>query len=100
MFALVVRGVIYLKADETSAADFAREGSGPLIYMRSKSKGRPRRHALTYWRLPERLYDDPDEPAIWARRAFHIAQRKEMIARRGSKYRLTGNSVDRRRSRA
>ena len=29
----------------------------------------------SYWRLPERLYDDPDELAGWARAALAAAQR-------------------------
>ena len=82
MFGLVVRDVIYLKADATSIADFEREGCGPFTYTRGKSKGRPTQHALPYWRLPERLYDDPDALADWARRAFAAAERKK-FARRG-----------------
>ena len=70
MFGLIVRDVIYLKADETSIADFEREGSEPFTYTRGKSTGRPRRHALPYWRLPERLYDDPDELAVWGDACF------------------------------
>jgi DNA transformation protein and related proteins len=46
MFGLIVRDAIYLKADETSIADFEREGSEPFTYTRGKSTGRPRRHAL------------------------------------------------------
>ncbi len=86
MFGLVVRDVIYLKADETSSADFEREGSESFTYVRGKSirgksSGRPSRHALPYWRLPERLYDDSDELAVWARRALAIAQRKKLAQR-------------------
>src|SRR5262249_31849796 len=40
MFGLVVRGAIYLKADETSIADFKGEGSGPFTYTRGKKSGR------------------------------------------------------------
>src|SRR5215471_16183847 len=40
MFALVARDMIYLKADETSIADFKREGSGPFTYTRGKKSGR------------------------------------------------------------
>lgn len=81
MFGLVVRGVIYLKADETSIADFEREGSEPFTYVRGKTSGRPSRHALRYWRLPERLYDDPDALAQWAGRALALAQRKKFARR-------------------
>ena len=62
MFGLVVRGTIYLKADATNSADFVREGSGPFTYTRGKASGRPSEHALSYWRLPDRLYDDPEKP--------------------------------------
>jgi DNA transformation protein len=77
MFALVVRGTIYLKADATSIAGFKREGSGPFTYTRGKKSGRPSEHGLPYWRLPDRLYDDPDELALWAERALTIAQRQK-----------------------
>ncbi len=80
MFGLVVREVIYLKADETSAAFFEREGCGPFTYIRGKASGRPREHALPYWRLPDRLYDDPDELAVWAERALAVAQAKKIAA--------------------
>jgi len=81
MFGLVVRGTIYLKADETSTADFKREGSSPFTYTRGKKSGRLSEHALPYWRLPDRLYDDPDELAVWAERALAIAQRQKFAPR-------------------
>ncbi len=79
MFALVFDGVIYLKVDEASIPDFEREGSQPFVYTRAKSLGRVGRHSLSYWRLPERLYDDPDELAAWAGRALAIAERKKVV---------------------
>jgi DNA transformation protein and related proteins len=78
MFALVHDGAIYLKVDETSIPDFEREGSKAFTYTRSK---RPGRIALPYWRLPERLYDDPEELAVWAVRAFAVAERKKFKPR-------------------
>jgi DNA transformation protein and related proteins len=85
MFGLIVRDVIYLKADESSVADFEREGCKPFTYTRGKKSGRPSEHALPYWRLPERLYDDPDELAVWAKRAFATAERKKFASRAQSK---------------
>jgi len=82
MFGLIVREVIYLKADETSTGDFEREGCGPFTYIRGKNSGRPKQHALPFWRLPERLYDDPDELADWARKALDVAQRKKLATRK------------------
>jgi DNA transformation protein len=81
MFGLAFDATIYLKVDETSIPDFEREGSRPFTYSRGKSRGRVSRHALPYWRLPERLYDDPDELAVWAARALAIAERKKFAPR-------------------
>jgi DNA transformation protein len=78
MFGLVVREVIYLKADDGNAGDFEAEGCAPFTYTRGGKTGQPRQHALPYWRLPERLYDDPEELAAWAARAFAAAERKKL----------------------
>jgi DNA transformation protein and related proteins len=84
-FALVFDGAIYLKVDDASIPDFEREGSRPFVYTRAKSKGRVGRASLSYWRLPERLYDEPDELAAWARKAFAIAERKKLTPRKRAK---------------
>jgi DNA transformation protein and related proteins len=81
MFGLVIRDVIYLKVDEGNRPDFEREGCAPFTYTRGKKSGRPSQRALPYWRLPERLYDDPDELALWARRALAAAARKKFAPR-------------------
>lgn len=84
MIALIVRDVIYLKADDGTVPAFEREGAEPFSYTTSKGKtgkgktseGMPaRRVIMSYWRLPERLYDDPDELAQWAREALAVARR-------------------------
>ena len=87
MIGLIVRDVIYLKADESTAPDFEREDCKPFTYIRGKNSNRPTEHALPFWRLPERLYDDPDELADWARKAFAVAQRKKMAAGKRTKQR-------------
>jgi DNA transformation protein len=81
MFALLFDGAIYLKVDETTIPDFEREGSRPFVYTRAKSPGRVGRASLSYWRLPERLYDDPDELAVWAERALGVAERRKFVSR-------------------
>jgi DNA transformation protein and related proteins len=83
MFGLVFDGAIFLRVDDASIPDFEREGSVPFVYTRAKSPGRIGRHSLSYWRLPERLYDDPEELVSWARRAAAIArERKETPSKR------------------
>jgi DNA transformation protein len=93
MFALVFDGAIFLKVDETSIPDFEREGSRPFVYTLAKSPGHVGRASLSYWRLPERLYDDPEELAVWAARALAIARHKKIAPRRRPKQKRTSGSV-------
>lgn len=70
MFAIVVDDTLYLKADETSSRAFAAEGKGQFTYT---PRGRAT-VAMSYWEVPERLLDDPEELASWAREAHRIAK--------------------------
>lgn len=70
MFGLVADDVLYLKSDDAGRSAFEAEGLGPFVYS---GKGKP--VAMSYWRAPERLYDDPDEMAAWGRRAMAVARR-------------------------
>ena len=78
MIALVVDDVIYLKADAVIVPLFEGEGLSPFSYRRTEG----RRTLMSYWRMPERLYDDPDELAVWARRSMAAAQRSAAPKRR------------------
>ena len=71
MFALVHDGVIYLKADAHNAPAFEREDLAPFTYTTSGG----RRGVMSYRRMPDRLYDDPDELVAWAREALAAARR-------------------------
>jgi len=97
MFGLVFDGAIFLKVDDASIPDFEREGSRPFVYTRAKSAGRVGRHSLSYWRLPERLYDDPDELAVWAARALAIAERKKLSSRARAKPKPSSKRAAKRR---
>jgi DNA transformation protein and related proteins len=71
MFALVSDETLYLKADETTRADFEAEGMQPFSYATKDG----RNTLVSYWRAPERLFDDPDEMLAWATRALAAAKR-------------------------
>ena len=71
MFGLVADDTLYLKADDETKAAFEAEGLAAFAY---ESDGRT--IALSYWRIPERLLDDPDELLIWAETALAVAMRK------------------------
>ena len=78
MFALASRGLIYLKADGRAVEAFRREGKGPFTYGAKGGK----RTVMSYWALPDRLYDDPDALASWAETALMAARRAKKPATR------------------
>ncbi len=80
MFGIVFDETIYLRVDAVSIPDFEREGSTPFVYPLAKSPDRLRRPSQSFWRLPERFYDDPDELALWAGRALAIAEHKRSVS--------------------
>src|SRR3954469_23029023 len=77
-FALALRGGLYLRADEQTIPRFEAEGSRPFQYQtRTKTVT-----VASYWQLPERLYDDPDELAGWASAALAAAERAALAKER------------------
>ena len=70
-FAMALRGGLIFRVDEQSVAKYEAEGSKPFQYD-TKNKTVV---VKSYWQVPERLYDDPEELAIWARQAVGAAQR-------------------------
>jgi DNA transformation protein len=77
-FAFVFDGVIFLKTDDESVPAFQDDGSKPFVYPLAKTP-RVRKKPSTFWRMPERLYDDPNELAVWAGRSLAIAQRRKAL---------------------
>ena len=91
MFALVHAGVIYLRTDGVSAAAFDRENLPPFTYT---ARGVTR--ALSaYRRMPDRLYDDGDELAAWARSALAAARRAQAPTRQPRKRAASKRAVRR-----
>jgi DNA transformation protein and related proteins len=76
-FALALRGGLYFRADEQTIPRFEAEGAKPFSYQtkaRTVTVG-------SYWQLPERLYDDPEDLTGWARAALAAAQRAALRKR-------------------
>lgn len=70
-FAMSLRAGIILRIDEQTVDRFDAEGAKSFQYQT-----RNRTVVVNSYRhLPERLYDDPDELAIWAREAVEAARR-------------------------
>lgn len=71
IIALIADDVLFLKADETTQPDFISEGCGPFTYMTKDGE-----HSLnTYWRAPDRLFDDIDAMHDFARKALKASRR-------------------------
>ena len=71
IFALILRDALYFKVDDGNRAAYQAEGLQPFSY---EARGRTVELG-TYWRVPERLFDDPDEMLEWARAAAAAGQR-------------------------
>ena len=70
-FALALRAGLYFRADEETIPQFKAEGSSPFQYQtRDKTVT-----VGSYWQLPARLFDDPEDLTDWARSALAAAHR-------------------------
>jgi DNA transformation protein and related proteins len=89
MIGLVSDGVIFLKADETDIPRFEHEGMRAFSYRR-----KDRMQTInSFWRMPERLYDEPDELAEWAARAMAGARRLDSHSGRRTKASTRGGEI-------
>lgn len=74
MLGLVFEDRIFLKTSDETRPAFIAEGADPFTYKLKKDGVHTSQH---YYALPERLYDDPDELADWARAALQAATAKK-----------------------
>jgi len=74
---MALRAGLYFRADDQTIPQFEAEGSKPFHYQtRTKTVT-----VNSYWQLPARLFDDPEELTGWARAALAAAQRAAMKKR-------------------
>jgi len=77
MFGMVTDNMLYLRVDEVNEQAFEEARSAPpLAYEKAGST-----IELSFWRAPERLFDEPDELVAWAR--FALAAARRVAAKRG-----------------
>ncbi len=76
-FAMALRPGLYFRADEQTIPQFEAEGSRPFQYQTSAKTVT----VASYWQLPARLFDDPEELSGWARAALNAAQRAALKKR-------------------
>ena len=71
MFGMVTENTLYFRVDDENRATFKEaEAFPPLNYAKKGST-----IDLSFWRVPERLFDEPDELVSWARAAIAAAHR-------------------------
>ncbi|HZP99816.1 MAG TPA: TfoX/Sxy family protein [Reyranella sp.] len=71
MLGMVTEDTLYLRVDDENRELFREAGSAPpLNYAKGGSL-----IDLSFWKLPERLIDEPDELLDWARAALAAARR-------------------------
>jgi DNA transformation protein len=76
-FALALRSGLYFRADAQTIPGFEAEGSKPFQYQtRTRTVT-----VASYWELPARLFDDPEELTGWARAALAAAERAALATR-------------------
>ena len=71
MFAMVTENTLYFRVDDHNRETFKEaEAYPPLNYAKDGAM-----IDLSFWRVPERLFDEPDEFITWARAALAAAHR-------------------------
>jgi len=71
MFAMVTENTLYFRVDDENRETFKEaESAPPLNYAKGGVT-----IDLSFWRVPERLFDEPDELVTWARAALAAAHR-------------------------
>ena len=71
MFGMVTENTLYFRVDDQNRETFREaEAFPPLNYAKQGET-----IDLAFWRVPERLFDEPDEFITWARAALAAAHR-------------------------
>ena len=71
MLGIVAEDTLYFRVDGHNRAEFAEAASFPPLNYKKKGETVD----LSFWRAPERLFDEPDELVTWARIALAAARR-------------------------
>jgi DNA transformation protein and related proteins len=71
MFGMVADNTLYFRVDDDNRTVFAEAASFPPLNYEKKGSIID----LSFWRVPERLFDEPDELVTWARSALAAAHR-------------------------
>jgi DNA transformation protein len=71
MIGMVADDTLYLRVDDQNRTTFAEAAAAPPLNYRKQGRAID----LAFWRVPDRLLDEPEELVTWARAALAAAQR-------------------------
>ena len=71
MFGMVTENTLYFRVDDQNRVTFKEAESFPPLNYAKKGEIID----LSFWRVPERLFDEPDELVAWAQAALAAARR-------------------------
>ncbi|HEV2097829.1 MAG TPA: TfoX/Sxy family protein [Stellaceae bacterium] len=71
MLGMVTENTLYFRVDDRNRGAFEEAASFPPLNYRKKGE----LIDLSFWRAPERLFDEPDELVAWAEAALAAARR-------------------------
>ena len=71
MFGMVTEDTLYVRVDDHNRAVFQEAAADPPLNYEKQG----RTIDLSFWRVPERLIDEPAELVAWARAALAAARR-------------------------
>src|SRR5271170_8022417 len=71
MFGMMTENTLYFRVDDQNQMTFQEAKSFPPLNYQKKGCTID----LSFWRVPERLFDEPDEFVNWARAALAAARR-------------------------
>jgi DNA transformation protein len=78
MFGLVADDTLYLKADAGNAGYFERERREQFEYRKNGKTAR-----MSYYQAPDKILDDREQAAAWARRSLDAALRSQASRKKG-----------------
>jgi DNA transformation protein and related proteins len=82
MIGMIFSDTIYFKTDENTRKAFLTEKTKPFTFLK-RSTGET--IVTTWFALPDRLYDDPEELAQWARAAYQVAMASPTVTKKRRK---------------
>jgi DNA transformation protein and related proteins len=73
-FAIIDDDVLYFKVNDSTRSDYLARGSKAFRPLRDD----PNAYSMSYFEVPVDVLEDPEQLALWARRAQEVAQTKSL----------------------